>query len=84
MNIKTPSEYANYSLKRRLLPLSFIPEFRAKIGEQLYEIRNIFCKNCRNFPLVKEIIALPFGRGWKYKTATEGVKLIIYEQKVLS
>ncbi len=69
-----PSEFTQYSLLEQLFPQGISDS----VIVYLQKARNILLENFNEFPTLREVIALPYGRGWKYKTAERGSRFIVY------
>jgi len=73
-NVELPSELTQYNFWEQRFP----PGMKNHVIGYLQGVRDILIKNFDDFPLLREVIVLPYGRGWKYKTAERGSRFIVY------
>ena len=72
--IAPPSEFARYSVIKQNIP----DKIRSKTRSYIYHLNDLLNKQAKEIPSVKEVLSLPYGRGWDFKSAEQGIRIIVY------
>jgi hypothetical protein len=73
-NLEPPSEYASYDIRRQKTP----EKIRYEALLHVSHLSDIIRSEVLGVSTVQEVLCLPFGRGWGYKSAEQGVNLLVY------
>lgn len=68
-----PSEFSRFDIQRNFLPVaikSIVKDNLLYLGRELHG-------RLHDINTISDVVALPLGRDWKYKTSEEGVNLIV-------
>ncbi|MFC1479543.1 hypothetical protein ACFL6F_03000 [Planctomycetota bacterium] len=68
-----PSEFSKFDIHRGRLPASI----RKTAKDNLIYMDKKLHSKLVDISIVRDVVALPFGRGWKYSSADEGVNLFV-------
>ena len=69
-----PSEYSRYDFHKDILPPGINPEALKHLGNMTELLR----KHLPNISTISNLVALPWGRSWKYQSASQGANLIVF------
>jgi len=68
-----PSEFSRFDIKKGILPNAIRPIAK----DNLYYLERELHERLHGVTKISDVVALPLGRDWKYKTSEEGVNLIV-------
>jgi|GEM_PF-4079176 hypothetical protein len=68
-----PSEFSKFDIHRDFLPEAIRP----KIKVNLFYLDRELHEKLNNISTISDVVALPFGRDWKYKSSEQGTNLIV-------
>lgn len=68
-----PSEFSKFDIHREFMPQAIRPV----IKDNLYYLDRELHEKLNDISTISDVVVLPFGRDWKYKSSEAGANLII-------